>query len=407
MKKIALMLIMVTLGCAVSAQTLNVQSASEAMRRGYLDKAKKLIDGACQHEQTMNDAKTWYYAGLIYSQIGGEADKAKSKYKDLDPEWLTKAKNAAFRCKELDSDKEFADGNNNVFGFVGNAYYQKAVEAFQSQDWTASMGYCDESIKIFNECGKKNFAADSYLLAGKAAMNAQDNELILKYFKPLVRTRTKEKIVYNTLFNIYKVSADTNEAMKLAQNYTKSCPDDFNANMMMAEAYMLKGNMEQGNAEIQKALQKTVDNPELHAQMLAVAGATLESVGDFTNAELNYQESLKTLPSQFVANFGLGKMFYNRAVDKLDAANNVPLDDETGLSDKLVEESKDFFRQSIPYMSAAIAYLESLDEQTQAQHRKDMFNCLNALKTVYARLEMYDELKPINAKIDALQKAAQ
>ena len=101
MKKIVLMMAFVAVGFAAAAQSLNVQSAAQDMRRGYLNKAKAAIDKACVHDATKNDAKTWYYAGLIYTQIGGESTNPKSKFKDLDPEWLTNAKDAAFRCKEL------------------------------------------------------------------------------------------------------------------------------------------------------------------------------------------------------------------------------------------------------------------------------------------------------------------
>lgn len=407
MKKIALMLALVVMGYAVSAQSLNVSSAREAQNRGYLDKAKKLIDPACEHEQTKNDAKTWYYAGLIYSSIGGEADKPRSKYKDLDPDWLEKSKNAALRCKELDTEKEYAEGNNTILAFVGNEYYKKALAAFDKQDWDGCMALSEESVRIFNECGKREYAAESYMMAGKAAMNAHNNEAIMKYFKPLVRTKTKEHLVYKTLFDLYKSAGDTNEAIKLAQNYVKSCKDDYNANMMMAEAYLLKGNIEQGNAEIQKALDLTVDKPELHASILAAAGATYEGVNDFANAEQKYKESLKTLPNQFVANFGMGKMFYNRAVDKLTEANNVPPTDETGLYDKLQAECLDLFRQSIPYFNSAISFIDNLDAEGQGANRANLYHCLNALNTVYARLEMYDDLKPIKARIEELQKAAQ
>jgi predicted Zn-dependent protease len=406
MKKIALMMALVVVGYSVSAQSLNVTSAREAQNRGYLDKAKKLIDPACEHEQTKDDAKTWYYAALIYSQIGGEQDKARSKYKNLDPDWLNKCKNAALRCKDLDTDKEYAEGNNTILSFVGNEYYKKAINAFNTQKWDECMNLCEESIKMFMASAKREYANESYLLAGKAALNAQNNEAVKKYFKPLVRTKTKENIVYSTLFKLYKQDADTNEAIKLAQNYVKFCPEDFNSNMMMAEAYMMKGNMEQGNAEIQKALEKTVDKPELHANLLAAAGATFESVEDYTNAEARYKESLKALPKQFLANYGLGKMLYNRAVDKLDAANNVPIEDETGLSDKYTEESKEFFRQSIPYFQDAISFIESMSAEDQSHNRSNLYQCLNALKTVFARLEMYDELKPINAKIDQLTKSS-
>ena len=406
MKKIALMLALVVIGYTAGAQSLNVSSAREAQNRGYFDKAKKLIDAACEHEQTRNDAKTWYYAGLIYSQIGGEAEKPKSKYKNLDPDWLIKCKSAALRCKELDTEKEYAEGNNTILSFVGNEYYKKAITSFNQQNWTEAMSLCDESIKIFNECGKKEYASESYLLAGKAAFNAQNNEAILKYLKPLVRTRSKDAFVYRTLFDIYKSTSDTNEAIKVAQNYAKAAKDDYNANMMLAEAYLLKGNLEEGNAEIQKALDKTGDKPEVHASLLAAAGAVFEGVNDFANAETRYKESLTALPNQFLANFGLGKMLYNRAVDKLNDANNVPPDDETGLYEKLDQESKDFFRQSIPYFTNAISFIDNLDEHGQATNRANLFHCLNALNTVYARLEMYDELKPIKARIDELKKEA-
>ena len=408
MKKIALILLACVVMCdSASAHSLNVTSAREAQNRGYLDKAKKLIDPACEHEQTKNDAKTWYYAGLIYSLIGGETEKPKSKYKNLDADWLEKCKNAALRCKELDTEKEYAEGNNTILSYVGNEYYKKAINAFQAQNWDESMAMCEESVRIFNECGKKEYAAESYLLAGKAAMNAHNNEAILKYFKPLVRTRTKENLVYSTLFRMYKQSGDTNEALKVAQNYVKFCPSDFNANMMMAEAYLLKGNINEGNAEIQKALEKTVDKPQIHAQLQAAAGAAYENVKDFENAENQYKASLTTLPNQFLANYGLGKMLYNRAVDKLDEANNVPPTDESGLYDNLLNESKEFFRQSIPYFTNAIAFIDAMDADGQAQNRSNLHQCLHALNTVYARLEMYDELKPIKARIEALEKAAQ
>lgn len=402
MKKIAFMLAFAAMGLAAGAQSLMVQSAASQMKKGYLNKAKEYIDKACVHEDTKNDAKTWYYAGLIYSQIGNDAQK----YKNISEGWLEKAKEAAFRCKELDTDKEFAEGNGNVFGFVGNELYKQAVAAFNTQNWDNCMQFCEESVRVFNECGKKQYASDSYLLAGRAAIYAKSNDNIKKYFKPLVRTKTKENLVYRNLFNVYKSEGDTNEAVKLAQNYTKFCPDDYNANMLLAEAYMLKGNMEQGNAEIQKALEKTNDKPDVHANLLAAAGATKESVEDYEGAEASYKESLKVLPNQFLANFGLGKMLYNRGVSKLDALEKLPLDDEDGAA-LLNSQCMELWRQSIPYFNSAISYIDGMDAEGQGVNRQNLYHCLQALKTVYARLEMFDELKVINARMDQLQKAAQ
>ena len=405
MKKIVLMMAFVAIGIAASAQALNVQSAAQDMRRGYFNKAKTAIDKACAHETTKNDAKTWYYAGLIYTRIGAEQSNPKSKFKGLDDNWLVKAKDAAFRCKELDADKEYAEKINEVFTYVGNEYLNLAVNAFQAQLWDSSMALCEQSIAIFNEAGNKKYVAESYLLAGRAAMNAKNNESVQKYFKPLVRMKTSENLVYKTLFHIYLADKDTNAAMKLAQNYTKNCPDDHNANMLLAEAYMMMGNIEQGNTQIQQALEKTSGNPQTHAALLAAAGAVMESSSNFEAAENHYKQSIAELPNQYLANFGMGKMLYNRGYDKLQAVNDLPLDDEDG-AERLTNECLEFWRQSIPYFNAAIQFIDALDAESQTMNRKNLFDCLGALKTVYARLEMYDDLKVINSRMDEIQKAA-
>lgn len=402
MKKIALMLVFVAIATIAGAQSLNVTSAREAEHRGYLDKAKKLIDAACENEQTINDAKTWYYSALIYSRIGGEQSNARSKYRNLDANWLEKCKNAALRCKELDTEKEYADGNNTILGFAGNEYYKIAISQFNRQSWDSSMNTCEESIKLFNECGKREYASESYMLAGKAAVYAQNNEAATKYLSRLVRMKSKDNFVYKTLFNIYKSAGDTNEALKVAQSYVKNCPDDYNANMMMAEGYMIKGNMEQGSAEIESALKK-VQDPTVLSGLLAAAGATYEEVGDYTNAEAKYKASLAEIPNQFLANFGMGKMLYNRAVDVI---SNEP-EDNYEMIEKMENEAKEFFRQSIPYFNSAISFIDGLDKDSQDMNRKNLYQCLTALQTVYARLEMYDDLKPIKARVESLQNAAQ
>ena len=77
MKKLSMLVAMAALTFSVNAQTLNVQSAIQDLKKNYLNKAKSEIDAACEHESTKGDAKTWLYKGLIYSRIGGEATNPK------------------------------------------------------------------------------------------------------------------------------------------------------------------------------------------------------------------------------------------------------------------------------------------------------------------------------------------
>jgi len=404
LKKIAMIVALSALTAGVSAQNLNVQSAIQDLKKNYLKKAKAEIDAACEHESTKEDAKTWCYKGLIYSRIGGEASNPKSKFKDLAPDWAEQAYAAAMECKRLDTKNEYANENNSVFSYVGNEYYGRATENYNNQKYAEALEAAEKAIEMFNNSGNSKFASESMYIAGISAYALKDNDNMKKYFNNLIRKRTDKQFVYRTLFNIYKDEDNKEAAMKVANSYMKNCKDDYNAYLLTAEGYLLNENLEKGKEMINMALEKTKDSIHIYPQILSLAATILETTQDYAGAEARYKESLALAPNQFEANFGMGKMIFNRGVDKLDAANAVPPDDESGLYDKLLAESNEFFRESVQYFTSAITFLDALPSSTKAANRPNLFNCLTALKTVYARLEMYDELKAVNARLEEIQQ---
>lgn len=418
MKKLFLAIAFVALGMAASAQTLNVQSAIRDLQNAnretkadkvlkYLQRAKEEIDLACANESTKGDAKTWCYKGLIYSKIGGEAIKPGSKAATDYPDWCEQAAQAALECKRLDKDNEFADNNNTVFRFIGQEYYQRAINTYNNDhDYAKAMSQCEQAISMFNESGEKKMADEAYYMGGLCAKALKDNESISKYFKYLVRRKTDKYNVYRTLFDMYKADTNNAEAMKVANNYAKNQPEDYNATLLVAEGYLLNNNMEQANAQINKALEQTRENPAIYAKILGQAAAILEVTKNYDGAAAKYNESLQLNPNQYEANYGMGSMYFNRAVDMVNDANNIdPNDDPDGeLYNKVIEESNGIFRQSTQYFQAAINYIDGLqDQQAKDMQVKNLHDCLSALKTVYARLEMYEELKPVNARIQEIE----
>lgn len=412
MKRIAFFTALVALCFAANAQTLQVQSAMSDLKRGYLPKAKQAIDKACQHEDTKNDAKTWYYAGLIYSRIGGESTKAKSKYKDLDPDWCSKAYNAALRCKELDKGNEYAKENGDIFRFVGSSLYGQSIDAYNSGDYKGALKLCDDAIKMFNNCGDAESTNESYYIAGLCCNAMKDNEGVKKYFSPLVR-KTKFKPafaqkmprVYNMMYTIYIDAKDTANVLKTAERYSKAFPTDPNASLLLAAAYIWTGNSEKGISLADKAVQSVKDSASLYPVILCAAAGIYENAGNYEGAEAMYKESATLMPNQVAANYGLGIMLYNRAVDKIEAMDKIfesGKDDEV-LINKLTEEYKGYFNQAIPHFQQAIKYIDSLDEHQQAMNRPNLYNCLRALNTCYVRLDMLNEAKPIKARLDTFQ----
>lgn len=408
MKKIVMTAALAAFTLASSAQSLNVSSAFQDMRKGYLNKAKAEIDAACLHESTKDDAKTWCYKALIYSQIGGDAQAKKPKYKNLAPDWAEQAYTAALECKRLDQKQEFAQQVNEVFSFVGNEYYKQASTFYNEKNYTESMALAEKSITCFNNSGKSQFAQDAMYIAGLSSVATHDTANIKKYFNNMIRKRTDINYVYVTLFGIYIAEKDNAQAMKVANNYEKNCKNDYRAYLLSATGYLLDKNVEKGKMKINTALEMTKDSVNLYPEVLVQCGTLLdESAGDYEAAEAKYNESLTLKPNQFAANFGLGKMLYNRAVDKTNAANAVdPFDEEkAGLFDKLNEEAKGYYGQSITYLEKSVAFIDGLtDENAKAMQRPNLINALVALGNAYARVDKLAESKAAKDRVEQLMK---
>ena len=407
MKKLILTAAFAAITMAAGAQSLNVSSAFQNMRKGYLNKAKAEIDAACLHDATKDDAKTWCYKALIYARIGGEASNKKSKFKDLAPDWAEQAYQAALECKRLDTQNEWAKEVNEVFSYVGQDFYVRSSEAYNSRNYPEAMQLAEKSTEMFNNAGQAQFASDALFIAGLSAYYQHDTASIKKYFNNLTRKRTDKNIVYVTLFAIYKAEGDNEQAMKIANTYVRNCKNDPNAYLLQADGYFLSGNVDKGSENVEKALELSKADTANYPKVLVQAGSLLdESARNYEAAEAKFRESMKLQPTQFGAYYNMGKMLYNRAVDKNTAAIAVdPFSDEGGLIDKLVGESKSLFGQSIEYFEKAVAYIDGLaTDEAKNAHRADLANTLDALANAYARIDKLDEAKATRARLEQLVK---
>lgn len=405
MKKLVMTATFVAFALAAGAQSLNVSSAFQDMRKNYLNKAKAEIDAACLHESTKDDAKTWCYKALIYARIGGDAQSKKPKFPNLAPDWAEQAYTAALECQKLDTKQEYATQVNEVFSFVANEYYNQARAAYDSKDYAKAIELSDKSITGFNNSGKSQYATDAMFIAGASAVATQDTANIIKYFNQMTNKKTNNNYVYKTLFNIYKAKGDKSNAMKLANRYVKNCKNDFKSYLMLAEGYLLDDNVEKSKEQINMVLEMTKDSVNLYPLVLVLSGDLLANSGDFDGAIAKYNESLTLKPNQFEANFGLGGMYFNRAADKTNAANQLdPFDeDKLPLIEKLESEAKELYRQSIDNLEKAIAYIDGLpDENAKNAMRVNLFNALTALETSYTKVDMLNEARAIQTRKEAM-----
>ena len=408
MKKFVITALLAATTFGASAQAIMVSSAHQDMKKNYLNKAKDEIDKACEHPDTKDDAKTWCYKALIYARIGGEASNKKSKYKNLAPDWAEQAYSAALECKRLDTKQEWAKQVNEVFSFVGTDVNSRAYDAYREQNYAESQRLAEMATEMFNNAGQSQYANEALYMAGISAFALHDTVSVKKHFTTLTRKRTDKEFVYTTLFNLYKAENDNAQAMKVATTFQRNCKNNPDAYLMSAEGYLLSKNVEKGKEMIDAALNITKDSASVYPVVLVKAGTLLdESAGEYEAAEAKFNESLTLLPNQFGANYGLGKMYYNRAVDKNNAANQLdPFDEASvGLYEKLNDEAKGYFRQAITYLEKSVAYIDGLQsEELKASQRPNLANALFALGNAYARVDMLNESTAAKERLKQLQQ---
>lgn len=402
-KKILTVAAFMTATVGLNAQSLMVESAVQDLRKGSLKKAKTEIDAAAVHEKTKDDAKTWYYRALVYAQIGTDAQQAKPKYKGLAPDWADQAYQSALECKRLDTENEYNKGLVSVFSTVGYDFYNRSRKLFNEKNYAEAMQVASQAAEMYNNGGEGDNASEAMFVAGLSAVAAHDTVNIKKFFNQLMRKRTDKEQVYNYLFNVYKAEGNVDQAMKVASNYQKNSKNNYKAYLLLAEGYLLNGNVEKGKEVINQALELTKDSVNIYPALLCQSGALLELTNDIEGAQAKYQESLTLKPVQFEGNFNMGKMFYNRAVDKLQSAPD-PFNEETiELANKLESEAKEYFGKAITFLEKAVEYIDNLPEgQEKQMQRPNLGNALQALSTAYARVERYEDSKAAHQRFESL-----
>ena len=408
MKKLFLVAVITMVAMSLKAQPLMVESAFQDMNKGSLKKAQTEIDAASVHDKTKGDPKTWYYRAFIYAKIGEDASKPKPKYKDLAPDWADQAYEAVLECKRLDTEKEFSAKMKSVYGIVGIEYFNRSGNLFNEKNYGEAMQTAAKAAEMFTNANTPEDAenANSAMYrAGLCAMANHDTANVKKYLNNVTRRGTKNSDAYSMLFNVYKAEKDVEKAMTVARNYIKRSPNDYRAYILAAEGYLLGENVDKGKEMINKALELTKDSVNIYPTLLAQSAALLEVTGDYEGAEAKFNESLTLNPNQFDANYNMGRMFYNRAVDKIQASPEPdPFDeDKMALYNKILEEAQALYAQSLTFFEKAVAYVDGLPEgKDKVNQTPNLINGLNSLAEAYARLDRLNEATAARKRAEQL-----
>lgn len=405
MKRIIFLVALIAFGFSATAQTMKVQSAYADMKNNRLANAKKNIDAACEHESTKNDPKTWHYAGLIYAklvEVSQTDDKLykKQKIETPIPELAETSTQAILKSLEIEKAAntfEYMNANINTLKYIVIYQFNRSFDAFSKGKYAECIPMLENVVKISQIAGDKEITmkSNACLSLSYDATNQKDKAADL--YRQLVREKTTEEAIYINLYLANKKSNEMDKAINVLKAGVKNIPSNFKLLGLLTGAYIEAGNKEEADKCITtlKSMADTISQNK--PTVLVIIGNSLRDANKMDDAIAMYNQSLSLDPnqneaasSQTNANFGLGVLYFNWAVDLKDQSDKLPIEAAEAY-DKLQVESKAKFTLSIPYFEKVLA------------KRPNDIATLNALKVIYSRLEMTEKYKEVSAKLESLR----
>ncbi len=384
MKKLIFILVAVQISTFSFAQKSQVVSAWNYLNNGELDKARTAINSAINDETTKSMAKTWFYRGNIYKAIYSDTTRKK------DVNDLTEAFNSYKKVMEYDAKGEFTIDMMNPWLEVAYYTFNEAVIPYNVKDYQLAYDNFNKVSEIYgivNSKYKQNIIDTSAsFYAANAAVKLGKFDEATKIYNDLINVKHfEDPEIYSNLADIALAGHDTSGAINQLDKGIAIYPKEQNLRIKQLNLYLFSHRFNEVIDKLNAAIEKEPNRGDLYQAL----GSAYENTKDTVNARKAYEKAISLNPQDFVANYSLGALIYNRAVEKIKAMNDLPASDQKGY-DKLKAEGDVLLAKSLPYLETA-RNINGKDIET-----------LNALKELYARLNMMDKLEEVKKAISAL-----
>ncbi len=352
--------------------------AREAFAAGELIAAQKSIDLAIVENASMSLAETWYYRGAIYAALDTAygasnafdiAIESFRKALDMDPDQLASAEIVASYFSD-------EDPQINYYAY----YYEKAVNAYQSDDYSTSANYFDRAGQIMPT------DTMSVLNAAYASMAAGEDQRALGYLVDAVEAGARERSIYLQLYNYAVTDQDLDRALTIIRDARAHYPEDLELMKFEIDILIDQGKVSEAKAGLEAALQKDPTNPHLYFSL----GVIADEEGQQDQAIAYYERAIENDPNHYNSLFNLGAVHFNEANGLMRRREEVDPSRESEIAtiDKAIKAQ---LRLSRPFFEQ----LYTLDSQN--------LQILQILEYIYEKLEMDEKAAQIANEIKSLR----
>jgi tetratricopeptide (TPR) repeat protein len=373
---------------STQAQHELVHHAYEEYKKGDLVKAQEAIDKASQNPVTAAEPKTWYYKGIIYKDIykAREMNNHTSAAR-------TNSVNAFVKCISL-GNSEYHDESAKAIKYLASTIYNDAAKDMNDEQYkTAYLNFVNY-LDIESKVNPALIDTVAVFQAGYTAYMDRDYDQSIKYLNQAKELSYRDPLIYYFLGKSYLNTKDYKKAETVFNEGIQKYPKDPKLARILVNLYQESGNQK----ELARVLTEDIKNEPGNMDYLVLLGITYEkliaedSVNKkeyFKKAGESYTQALKVDSNNLKANYNLGLLFYNQAVDKINA---LPFDTDLIALEDIQQECKDLFKQALPYMEKAYQ-LNPRNKET-----------LIGLSGIYFSLHDIENSNKIKAELNILEK---
>lgn len=403
MKRISLVFLITCLSASLTySQKAKVQTAWNFYKDPYnqYDKAKEAIDEACLNETSSGMAKTWYYKGLIYAALYNS-----EKYKSLCDNCLWTAYESFTKANQIDPKNDWADEITSVrIPLLVNDVFKKGVKAYEMKDYQGALNEF-ERVLIMSP-GDTSVILNSAYSAEHAGNTAKAKQ----YYNQLIAYKFNDDKMYISLSEIYLNEKDTANALKTIRQGREMYPDSLGLMLNEINILLSSGKQKEATAALDAAIAHDPNNPSLYLAL----GATFDNLANprdkaakealkpeqyndyISKSETAYKNGIKIDPTNYVLNYNLGALYFNQAVEMINAANLLKSNAEFEKAKVKYEEK---FKQAQPYLEKSLE-----TNPNKSGEDKDTYKgTLTSLKQLYIRTGETEKYTKVSEQLKTLE----
>lgn len=376
-----------------------------------LQEAIQMIEIAANSTVTNGKVRTWQTRGEIYNAQADQDLAGMIKNPDAKPshpEAPLKAAESFIKASELAAKKfetkEAIKGMTESAGKLNNV----GNSQIKTNDYAGAFKSLDMVMKINDVVtknggepiiSKEDMTNHKYVVAFCAA-SSNNKEAAGRLFKELYDAGSEEPAVYAQYFDLLYKADQKDEAWKVFDKGQSKFPTNTEILFAGINAKIAEKDYDALKNMLSKAIAAEPNNPSVYTALgnvyMSLFNEEYGKNGNNDTSKGYFDESLKYFnqavtidAKQFDAIYSIGSLYFNKAVEVIKVANNLPMTKDGQKKYKeLMDEAGTLMETALPYF-----------QKTEAMQPNDL-NTLIALSEIYARKNDQEKSKEFKTRLE-------